>query len=242
MKQQPLIQLKNIHVHFGGVTALDGVDVHLNPGEIVVLMGPNGAGKSTILKSIFGLVKIKSGSIHLHEKLIHPIPHEMVLKGIAFVPQGRRTFAHLTVEENLVIGGYILKNKKLIQERINEVLTLFPLIAHKRHMACKTLSGGQQQMVAIARGLMTKPDILLLDEPSLGLAPKVVKEVFDVIEKINALQGTAIMVVEHNLTSLLQIAHRGYLMESGRLVMEAPADKLKGSGAIERVLLGVHKS
>src|SRR3989338_432528 len=182
---EQLLRLERISVRYGGVHVLNGASVSLDEGEVVALMGPNGAGKSTILKSIFGLTPVSEGKILWHERHIKPVPHEMVADGIAFVPQGRRVFKHLTVRENLEIGGFVVKDKKLLKTRIDEVLEFFPPLKAKLKAKSGTLSGGQQQMLAIARALVTRPSVLLLDEPSLGLAPKIVKEVFAKIKEIN---------------------------------------------------------
>ncbi len=238
MTKEILLQLQNISVHYGGVKALDSVDIALDEGEIVALMGPNGAGKSTILKTIFGLAPIYSGKVLWHGKEITPISHEVVQKGIAFVPQGRRVFSHLTIEENLEIGGFIVSDKKELRRRIAEVMETFPVLKQKRKVKAGTLSGGQQQMLALARGLMIEPKVLLLDEPSLGLAPKIVKEIFVKIKEINNKHKTAILVVEHNIKSLLDIASRGYVLDKGRVVAEDTSKNLVTSGILERVFMG----
>ena len=237
MNQEILLQLKNIHVHYGGVKALAGVDISLDEGEIVALMGPNGAGKSTILKVIFGLASIDTGQVFWHEKPFLPIPHQVVRRGIAFVPQGRRVFTNLTVEENLEIGGFIVQNKNELKRRIEEALEIFPVLRHKRKDRSGTLSGGQQQMLALARGLMTDPKVLLLDEPSLGLAPKIVKEVFTKIKEINDKHKTAIIVVEHNIQSLLGVADRAYVLDKGKIVMEDNSQAILNSDILEKVFL-----
>ena len=215
MSQETLLNLNGIHVRYGGVRALEGASVSLDEGEIVALMGPNGAGKSTVLKAAFGLTPVASGHISWEGKTVSPIPYEMVARGIAFVPQGRRVFTDLTVEENLEVGGYTNRDAKITKERIAGVYELFPVLKEKRRAKSGTLSGGQQQMLAIARGLMTDPKVLLLDEPSLGLAPKIVKEVFALIKEVNERRKTAVMVVEHNIKSLLSIAHRAYILDQG---------------------------
>ena len=237
MPKEILLQLKNVHVHYGGVKALDGVDVAIDEGEIVALMGPNGAGKSTILKSIFGLAPIHSGSVLWHEKAITPLSHEMARMGIVFVPQGRRVFAHLTVMENLELGAFLLKNKEELKIRLEEALNIFPALKEKIKVKAGTLSGGQQQMLALARGLMADPKILLLDEPSLGLAPKIVKEVFAKIKEINEKHKTAIMVVEHNIKSLLNIAHRVYLLDKGKVVFNGKTQDITVEKAIQKFFL-----
>ena len=235
---EQLLRLENVSVRYGGVHALDGASVSLDEGEIVALMGPNGAGKSTILKTIFGLVSLSHGKVLWHEKHIKPVPHEMVAEGIAFVPQGRRVFRHLTVRENLEIGGFVVRNKRLLQERIQEMLEIFPALRAKLKAKSGTLSGGQQQMLAIARALITRPSVLLLDEPSLGLAPKIVKEVFAKIKEINERHKTAIFVVEHNLKSLLHIVDRAYVLDKGVVVAEDKPRALLSSGILEKVFLG----
>jgi len=233
-----LLQLQEISVHYGGVKALDEIDVSLDEGEIVALMGPNGAGKSTVLKTIFGLAPIHSGKVLWHEKAFEPISYQVAQRGIAFVPQGRRVFTHLTVEENLEIGGFTVRNKNELKRRIEEVMEIFPILKQKRKAKSGALSGGQQQMLALGRGLMTDPKVLLLDEPSLGLAPKVVKEVFAKIKEINEKHKTAILVVEHNIKSLLGIVHRAYILDKGKVVAEGFPDKLLASDILERVFIG----
>ncbi len=236
-QKEILLQLQNISVHYGGVKALDGVDISLDEGEIVALMGPNGAGKSTVLKAIFGLAPIHSGKVLWHQEPFSPIPWQVVQKGIAFVPQGRRVFPHLSVEENLEIGGFIIKDKKELKRRMEEVMEIFPILKQKRKAKSGTLSGGGQQMLAVARGLMTDPKVLLLDEPSLGLAPKIVKEVFAKIKEINEKHKTAIIVVEHNIKSLLGISHRGYILDKGKVVAKGPSQKLNESNILEKIFL-----
>ncbi|MDE2020420.1 MAG: ABC transporter ATP-binding protein [Patescibacteria group bacterium] len=233
-----LLKLDDVHVHYGGVKALDGANVSLDEGEVVALMGPNGAGKSTILKAIFGLAPVAHGKVLWHEAEISPVPHEVVARGIAFVPQGRRVFTDLTVEENLEIGGFMVKDAKLVRERIKDLFDMFPALKEKRKAKSGTLSGGQQQMLAIARGLMTDPKVLLLDEPSLGLSPKVVKEVFAFVKDINQKRKTAVLVVEHNIKSLLEIADRGYILDKGRVVAEGDPKKLVSEGVLQKVFSG----
>lgn len=233
-----LLQLKDISVHYGGVKALDGIDISFDEGEIVALMGPNGAGKTTILKTIFGLVPVHTGKILLHEREFKPVSYEIVDMGIVFVPQGRRVFSHMTVEENLEIGGFVFKNSKKSARQMEEVMDMFPVLKHKRKQKAGTLSGGQQQMVALARGLMPDPKILLLDEPSLGLAPKIITEVFGKIKEINDKHKTAIIVVEHNTNSLLKIAHRAYVLDKGKIVVHKTSEELLNSDILEKVFMG----
>lgn len=237
MQKETLLQLKDIHVHYGGVKALDGASIKLDEGEIIALMGPNGAGKSTILKALFGLAPIESGSIYWHEEKIIPQSHEIVERGISFVPQGRQIFKSLTVQENLEMGGFSIKSKAVLKDRIKTVLHLFPDLRSKLKHPAKNLSGGQQQMVAIARGLITDPKILLLDEPTLGLSPKIVKEVFKKIKEINQKHKTGIMIVEHNLLSILEIVDRAYVLDKGRVVTEDTPQNILGSKILEKVFL-----
>ncbi|MBI4360079.1 MAG: ABC transporter ATP-binding protein [Candidatus Jacksonbacteria bacterium] len=236
--RETLLQMKNISVHYGGVKALDDVSLSLDEGQFIALMGPNGAGKSTLLRAIFGLAPIEKGEVRWHGSAIAPTPHEMVARGVSFVPQGRLVFTHLTVLENLEMGGFVIRDRRLLKERINESLDLFPMLKPKLKAKSGTLSGGEQQMVALARGLITDPKVLLLDEPSLGLAPKLVKEVFEKIHEIHERHDTAIIVVEHNIKSLLRIVPRAYVLDKGRVVAEGDASYIVESGILERVFLG----
>jgi branched-chain amino acid transport system ATP-binding protein len=237
MKKEILLKLENIHVHYGGVKALDGATVRLDEGEIVGLMGPNGAGKSTILKALFGIAPIAAGDIYWHEEKIIPKSHEVVERGISFVPQGRQIFKSLTVRENLEMGGFSIRSKRVLKDRLEAVLDLFPALRIKLKEPAKNLSGGQQQMVAIARGLMTDPKVLLLDEPTLGLSPKVVKEVFRKIKEINQKNKTAIMIVEHNLQSILEIVDRAYVLDKGKVAVEDIPKNILNSNILEKVFL-----
>lgn len=239
MPQEILLQLKNVSVHYGGVKALNGVDIAIDEGEIVALMGPNGAGKSTALKAIFGLAPIGGGSVLWHGKPFIPEPHRMPDYGIIFVPQGRIIFPRLTVLENLELGGFSIKNKTELKRRIEEVVEMFPDLKARIKSKAGILSGGQQQMLALARGLVSDPKILLLDEPSLGLAPKIVKEVFAKIKEINERHKIAIMVVEHNIKSLLNIAHRAYLLDKGKIVFSGAAKDITGEKAVQNFFLNI---
>jgi branched-chain amino acid transport system ATP-binding protein len=238
MEKEILLRLENGEVHYGGVHALVGADIQIDEGEIVALMGPNGAGKSTALKAMFGLAPMFAGKVLYHEKKINPKPHEMVERGIAFVPQGRRVFTHLTVEENLEIGGFSVKSKDEIKRRISDVMELFPILREKRKAKSGSLSGGQQQMLAIARGLMVDPQILLLDEPTLGLAPKIVKEVFAKIKEINERRKMAVVIVEHNIRSLLDVADRAYVLNRGKVVLAGEVENIRNSQILQDVFLG----
>ncbi|MEK7649147.1 MAG: ABC transporter ATP-binding protein [Patescibacteria group bacterium] len=238
VSKETLLQLKDATVQYGGVRALDGVSVSLDEGEVVALMGPNGAGKSTVLKAIFGIAPLSHGDVYWHEKKIYPVPHEVVQLGISFVPQGRRVFSSLTVEENIEIGAYGISQVKEMRRRRDEVMELFPALRAKKNAQAGTLSGGQQQMLALARGLMRDPKVLLLDEPSLGLAPKVVKEIFHKIKEINERHGTAIFIVEHNLKSLFEIVQRAYILDKGRVVYDGDIPTLQKTDLLEKVFLG----
>lgn len=233
-----LLELKNIQVHYGGVKALDGVNLNIYEGEILALMGPNGAGKSTVLKSIFGLAPVSEGEILWQGEKLKPLPHEVVARGIAFVPQGRRVFQHLTVEENLEISGVVIRDKRQLAQKIKEVMATFPVLKEKCKSKSGALSGGQQQMLALARGLMINPKLLLLDEPSLGLAPKIVKEIFEQIKIINQLHKTAIIVVEHNIKSLFDIASRACVLDKGKVILEGQPKMLMNNDIMEKVFLG----
>ncbi len=238
MHDETVLQVKNISVHYNGVRALKGVSVRLDRGEIVALMGPNGAGKSSILKSIFGLAPVSGGEIIFRGRPVPPATHQIAALGIAFIPQGRRVFRHLNVEENLEMGGFMIHDKKTLKRRIEEAMDFFPVLRRRRRAKSGTLSGGEQQMLAIARGMVTGPEVLLLDEPSLGLAPKVVKDVFQKIGEINAKLKTTVMVVEHNIKSVLDIADRAYVLDKGRIVAHGESSAFLESDILERVFLG----
>ena len=230
-----LLQLKNGSVHYGGVQALDNVSIAIDEGEIVALMGPNGDGKSTTIKAMYGLGPLSSGHVRFLEQVITPIPEEMPQRGIAYVPQGRQVFKNLTVYENLEIGGYSLKNRRDLEKHIKEVLRIFPALNAKLYQKAGTLSGGQQQMLPIARALVADPRVLLLDEPSLGLSPKIVKEVFSLIKEINEMRHIAILIVEHSIKSVLSIAGRVYIMAHGKVAVEQTAQEVEKSGSLEKV-------
>lgn len=233
-----LLEMKNISVHYGGIFALRSVDMDLRRGEIAALMGPNGAGKSTILKVIFGLVPFSSGEILWKGKPLKPSPFQSVQMGMGYVPQGRRVFSRLSVLENLEIAGYIIREKRELLRRIEEVLTIFPVLKERLHDSAGKLSGGQQQMLALGRGLMVEPELLLLDEPTLGLAPKIVHEIFEKIREIHQRKKTTILIVEHNISSLLKIVQRAYVLQNGSIIAQGDSKKLREERVVERVLLG----
>lgn len=238
MKKNILLKLHNIHVNYLGVKALDGISIQIDEGEIVALMGPNGAGKSTVLKSIFAIAPIYSGEIFWQGIAIRLKPYEIAELGISFVPQGKRVFQDMSVLENIEIGGHTIKSRSVLKERVEEILNLFPTLKEKLNQRAGQLSGGQQQMVAIARGLITDPKLLLLDEPSLGLSPKVVKEVFLKIKEINQKKNTAILVVEHNIKSILEITDRFYIFNRGKLVNDGEGKEILQSDIIRKVFIG----
>ncbi len=236
---QTTLNIKNLHAGYGDIRIIHDASLEFAKGEVVALMGPNGAGKSTILKAVFGLADITSGSIHWQgDQIKKPRPHELVSMGIAYVPQGRRVFTHLTVEENLEIGGFIIKDKQEVKRRIENLMDLFPDLKTKRKDPSGSLSGGQQQMLAIARGMVTNPQFLLLDEPTLGLSPKLVKVMFQKIKEINDATGMGVLMVEHNIKSLLGIVHRAYVLAEGKIVSEGPAEKFAEGDILERVFMG----
>ncbi|OGG54031.1 hypothetical protein A3C20_02975 [Candidatus Kaiserbacteria bacterium RIFCSPHIGHO2_02_FULL_55_25] len=237
MQKEILFSLQNAAVHYGGVKALQDVTVRVEEGEIVALMGPNGAGKSTVLKTIFGLVQPVRGNVLWHGQKIHPKPYEMAGRGISYVPQGRQVFKNLTVYENLELGGYALAARNDLKGNIESALRLFPALQGKLREKAASLSGGQQQMLTIARGLVSDPKVLLLDEPSLGLAPKIVKEVFEKIREIHEQRKIAVVIIEHSIKSVLAIAQRVYVLAEGKIAFDGTPDTLK-SDTLERIFLG----
>ena len=237
-EKRMLLELEDISVHYGGVVALDSVSLGVGEGEIVAVMGPNGAGKSTVLKSIFGLAPVASGRVYWREQPLEAASHEIVKLGLAFVPQGRRVFTQLTIEENLELGCLYLKDKAEKRRRLEEVMELFPVLYEKRRDKARAMSGGEQQMLAIGRGLMADPTTLLLDEPTLGLAPIIVKEMFAKIVEINEKRNTSIMVVEHNIRSILDVASRVYVLDKGKIAHDGTPSTLVESDILTKVFLG----
>ncbi len=239
MEKSNIFEIKNIYVNYDDLKVLHNISIHIKEGEIVAIMGPNGCGKTTTIKSMFGLTKTQSGEILFENKHIRPISHTMVKKGIAYVPQGRRVFTDLTVEENIEMGGYFLNDKKETKIRMKEVLEYFPELKNKLKEKSGDLSGGQQQMLAMVRGLMTRPKLLLLDEPTLGLSPKIVKDMFKTIYEINQRTNMSIVIVEHNIKSLLPIVNRVYVLDKGQIVFEGDAQKFEKGEVFEKVFLGM---
>lgn len=231
--EEKILQLEKVSVEYGGIQALNAIDFSIQQGEIVALLGPNGAGKSTVLKVIAGLVPA-SGRFRFHGNFFQPVAHEMPALGIAFVAQGRRVFPRLTVREHFMVGG----GAPILATHVEESLQLFPILRKKWRSAAGMLSGGEQQMLALARGVAAKPQLFLLDEPSLGLAPKVVHEVFAKIQEIHARHHTAFIIVEHNLRSLISFAHRAYLFERGSVAATGTTCTVFEGDAFQRVFFG----
>jgi branched-chain amino acid transport system ATP-binding protein len=233
-----ILRLKDVHTYYGAIHALKGVSLEVQDGEIVTLLGANGAGKSTTLRSINGLNRPRSGSIRFQGKDITSVPaHEIVKRGIAQSPEGRRLFPRMTVTENLEMGAFQRKDRSEIKVDMDRVFELFPRLHERRTQKAGTMSGGEQQMCAIGRALMARPKLLLLDEPSLGLAPIFVERIFDIIKQIND-QGTSILLVEQNALMALDHAHRGYVLETGRIVLADDAKALKTNEQVRKTYLG----
>ncbi|HYI23014.1 MAG TPA: ABC transporter ATP-binding protein [Candidatus Limnocylindrales bacterium] len=232
-----LLEIDDVHTFYGNIHALQGVSLTVDSNEIVTLIGANGAGKSTTLNSISGIVSTRSGQVRLEgNDLTHVAPHEIVHRGIVQVPEGRRTFARLTVDENLRMGGFI-KNKSEVAAGIERAYSMFPRLRERRSQIAGTLSGGEQQMLAMGRALMSEPRILLLDEPSMGLAPNLVEFIFDTIRQIHE-QGTAILLVEQNANMALEVAHRGYILQTGTVVLADNSAALRDNEEVKRAYLG----
>lgn len=235
---EALLELVDISVHYGAVIGLDKVSLAVNQGELVAVMGPNGAGKSTVLKAIMGLAPVVGGTVYLRGDPLDVATHEIVKQGISFVPQGRRVFTHLTIEENLRLGCLHVGDRDEQERRLESTLDLFPILRDKRRDYASAMSGGQQQMLAIGRGLMAGPDVLLLDEPTLGLAPIIVTEVFEKISEISQVLRTTILVVEHNIQSILDIASRAYILNNGRLAHDGSPESVRETDILTDVFLG----
>lgn len=233
-----MLTINNINVNYGSIRAIKDVSFQVHQGEIVTLIGANGAGKTTILHTISGLLRAQSGEIIFKDQTVSSTePHQLLKMGMAHVPEGRRVFSQMSVLENLELGAYTRKNKKEIEENISKVFERFPRLKERKKQLAGTLSGGEQQMLAIGRALMSKPKLLLLDEPSMGLAPILVKEIFNIIQEINQ-TGTTILLVEQNAHMALSIAHRAYVLETGKIVMEGKAESLLGNEQVRKAYLG----
>ncbi len=234
----PILELHDVHTYYGSIQALKGISLEVHDGEVVTLLGANGAGKTTTLRSINGLNRPRQGSIRFQGREITQTPaHEIVKRGIAHSPEGRRLFPRMTVTENLEMGAFQRNDRPGIKEDMDRVFELFPRLEERRTQKAGTLSGGEQQMCAIGRALMARPKLLLLDEPSLGLAPIFVERIFEIVKTINE-QGTSILLVEQNALMALDHAHRGYVMETGRIVLADTAAALKTNEQVRKTYLG----
>jgi len=233
-----LLEAKNLSVAYGGVKAVKGVDLHVDEGELVCLVGANGAGKTTLLKSLCGMVPATGGAVHLRGESITRKPsHDIVRHGIALVPEGRGVFSRMTVRENLEMGAYVRSDRAEIERDLNEVFARFPRLKERANQKAGTLSGGEQQMLAIGRALMSRPQLLLLDEPSMGLAPLMVQKIFETIREISR-QGVTILLVEQNAKLALEVSHRGYVMEGGEITLADEAKALAANPEVRRAYLG----
>lgn len=234
-----LLELENVHSYYGQIHALKGINVTVDKGEVVCLIGSNGAGKSTTLRTISGMLHPKEGTVKLSGKDIsRTVPHDIVTAGIGHVPEGRGIFPKLTVKENLEIGAYNVKSLDVIEQRMEKGFELFPRLKERLEQKGGTLSGGEQQMLAIARGLMMNPDILMLDEPSMGLSPVLVELIFDIIKQLNE-QGTTILLVEQNALMALSVSHRGYVLQTGQIVISDSAAALRSNPEVQKAYLGI---
>ena len=235
----PLLEVENIHTYYGHIHALKGVSLTVEKGEIVTLIGGNGAGKTTTLRTISGMLKPREGRVKLNgEDLGKFKANEIVYKGIAMVPEGRGVFARLTVKENLEMGAFSLKSRDQLNGNMERIFSLFPRLKDRRSQIAGTLSGGEQQMLATGRALMASPNIILMDEPSMGLAPVLVELIFDTIQQVNK-EGVTILLVEQNALMSLGIAHRGYVMQTGEIVLSDSAKKLQTNSIIQKTYLGM---
>lgn len=234
-----MLELAGVDTYYGNIQALRQISLHVDDGEIVTLIGANGAGKSTTLMTICGILRPRRGEILWNGAPIHELaPHEIVMRGISQVPEGRLIFPDLSVQENLDLGAFLRRDMQAVRDDMDYVFELFPILAERRRQAGGTLSGGEQQMLAICRALMARPSLLLLDEPSLGLAPIIIQQIFAIIQRVNA-NGTTVFLVEQNANQALRIAHRGYVMENGRIVMEGLAADLLKSPEVRSAYLGM---
>ena len=234
-----MLEVQNLVVNYGVITALQGVSLQVQPGDIVTLIGANGAGKTTTLRTISGLLKARSGEIHYNGQNITNLPaHQLVKLGIAQVPEGRMVFANLTVHENLAMGAYLVRNKAVIAKELDYVFSIFPRLKEREKQVAGTLSGGEQQMLAIGRALMSHPKFLMLDEPSLGIAPILVQTIFEKIVEINRQRGLTILLVEQNANLALEVSRYGYVLETGRILLEGPSAALRENPQVKSAYLG----
>ncbi len=232
-----MLKIDQLYVSYGYIEAIKGISLHVNPGEIVTLIGANGAGKSTLLKSISNLMPIKSGTIMFEDEDISNVnPTKVVALGVTHVPEGRRVFKDMNVEENLLLGAFLRRDNEIYSD-LEDVYERFPILYQRRHQHSANLSGGEQQMLAIGRALMARPKMLLLDEPSMGLAPMLVREIFEIIKQINH-EGTTVLLVEQNAKMALSIAHRGYVIETGKVMLSGTSTELSKSEEVVKLYLG----
>ena len=235
-----LLNAQNIHTYYGKIRALEGISLEVKAGEIVCLIGSNGAGKTTMLKTICGLIKPAEGRIMFAGEDLTRLPaHEIVRRGIALVPEGRQVFSKMSIRENLEMGAFTRKNRQAIEADIEKMYILFPRLKERTRQAAGTLSGGEQQMLAIARALMAQPKLLLLDEPSMGLSPILLESIFATILEINR-QGTTVLLVEQNTLATLEIANRGYVIQTGRIVLSDTVENLKANDLVKKTYLGIN--
>jgi branched-chain amino acid transport system ATP-binding protein len=235
-----MIEINNLRVHYGGIVALDDISLTIPDGKIISIVGANGAGKSTTINAISGMVKIHSGTIIQDGKSLQVPPQQIVKRGIVQVPEGRKIFPAITVEENLILGAYIIKDTKLITRNMERVFSIFPILKERRNQPGGTLSGGEQQMLAFGRALMSEPKMLLLDEPSLGLAPRLVLEIFTIIQDLNR-EGHTILLVEQNAQKALSIADYAYVLETGRIVSEGEGKRIADDPIVKKAYLGIEE-
>ena len=234
----PILEVDHLAVHYGGIQALRGITLRVPEGQVVALIGANGAGKTTTLRAISKMIRPSAGSVRFRgEDVTRLASHQIVARGMAHAPEGRGIFLNLSVRENLALGAYLRTDKAGIAKDLEAQLALFPILAERRNQVAGTLSGGEQQMLAVARALMSRPKLLLLDEPSLGLAPQVVERIFSVLREVNA-AGVALLLVEQNAHKALQLAHRAYVLETGNVVMEGTGRELLASPEVRRAYLG----
>ena len=235
-----MLEVKDIKTYYGNIQAIKGISLEISEGEIITLIGANGAGKTTTLMSISGIVPPKAGEIIFMGKPLQDLtPNQIVAQGICQVPEGRRIFPFLTVAENLDMGAFLRNDASEVQKDLEYVYELFPILADRRHQTGGTLSGGEQQMLAVGRALMARPRLLLLDEPSLGLAPLIVKQIFEIIRKVNNENKTTIFLVEQNANLALQVAHRGYVMENGKIILSDTSQNLLANEDVKKAYLGM---
>jgi branched-chain amino acid transport system ATP-binding protein len=234
----PILEVKDLRVHYGAIEALRGISLEVSQGQVVALIGANGAGKTTTLRAVSKMLRPSTGAIHFRgEDVTRLASHELVARGMAHAPEGRGIFLNLTVRENLDLGAYLRRDRAGIAEDAERQFKLFPILAERRNQVAGTLSGGEQQMLAVARALMSRPKLMLLDEPSLGLAPQVVERIFGVLREVNA-SGVALLLVEQNAHKALQLAHRAYVLETGNVVMRGTGKELLASPEVRKAYLG----